>query len=106
MLRLLTYLVTFLKLLVLGKWYPPAHVKDVSAADYEDWCAAVNDMAERLVIAERAIEATQRKVYRDEKSKEGKEVIPQVTVPPAQETAPAGILAALEAGDRVPDGLL
>jgi len=103
MLRLLTYLVSFLKLLVLGKWSPPGHVYDVSAADFADLCESVVDLTERLGKVERQAESTRQKVYRDDGKKEAEGVV-GVAEPSAQ--ARQNFLANLGSGDEVPPGVL
>jgi hypothetical protein len=103
MLRLITYLAVIIKLLLLGRWYPPAHVRDVSTIQYQELADLVADMESRLREAERQIEATRKKVYREEvKIRDNHEAEAILT----QKPEPEQRLAMLQAGDDVPDGLL
>jgi len=105
MLRVFTYLVALLKLLLIGKWYPPAHVRDVSAQEFADWQNCVSALYGRLEVIERTVEATRKKVYREEvKTKEGEEAVIVAPSPAAQEAPAPSTLAGLQAGDEVPPG--
>ena len=66
MLRVFAYLFAVLKLLSLGRWYPPAHVRDVSANDYAEFKDFVVELVQRIYDVEKQVEATRKKVYRDE----------------------------------------
>ncbi len=100
MLRLLIYLFAILKLLGVGKWYPPAHVRDVSTGEFLELVEVVKDVCSRLDVAERQVEATRKKVYRDE-SKVIPAEVPLVEKEPAEES-----IGALRAGDEVPPGMM
>ncbi len=106
MLRVFTYLVALFKLLCIGKWYPPAHVCDVSSADFITWQNFLIDLNGRLEVIERAVEAMRKKVYRDEvKTKEGEGAVIVAPSPAAQEAPAPSTLAGLQAGDEVPAGI-
>lgn len=106
MLRFIVYFASILKLLVLGRWYPPAHVRDVSSEDYRALSDFVTEIEDRLGQVERQAEATRKKVYRDEVKAEP--VSGAESVGPGVQTAPTpqDFLSGLEAGDQVPDGIL
>lgn len=102
MLRLLIYFASFLKLLILGKWYPPGHVRDVSAVDFEALVEAVQETQARLRTTELQVEATRKKVYRDDGKKEAEEVIPVVASRPTLEQK----FSSLSDGAEVPPDFL
>jgi len=101
MLRFLTYFLSFLKLLWIGKWYPPAYVQDVSVAVMRELIDTVNNHDQRLRVIETALEATRKKVYRDEKKSEAEEVL----VSSNHQPTPQNFLASLRDGDEVPIGI-
>ena len=107
MLRVIVYLIAVLKLLWAGKWYPPAHVLDVSAADYAYLEECVAEFSRRLYELEKQAEATRKKVYREE-AKESDEIevnkILQKAEP--QPAIPEQALGGMQAGDEVPVGVL
>ena len=102
MLRLITYLIAFLKLLLMGKWYPPAHVRDVSAADFVDLLENVSDLRMWLEACQRQTEATRKKVYREEAKISDEELDKLI---PKPEPSPKGAPGGLVSGDFVPEGL-
>lgn len=113
MLRLITYLFAVLKLVLLGRWYPPAHVRDVSAGDFTLLTDLVQEDHRLIEQLARQAEAIRKKIYRDEvadkEQDQVKEVLKQPPAPSpdgrAPALAPAG-LANLHAGDEVPAGFL
>jgi len=106
MLRLFVYFASFLKLLMLGRWYPPAHVRDVPAQDFLDLKEAMIEFSERLGAAERQTESTRKKVYRDDGKEAAVNEVEAVMKPKIPMPSPANPLSGLEAGDQVPEGLL
>jgi len=93
MLRLLILLVSFVKLVLVGKWYPPAHVRDVSARSFLEVVEAVKLIDARLRACERQTESTRQKVYRaTDKGEAAQEDVPQPAAPPA---------TSYQAGDEV-----
>jgi len=105
MLRLGIYLIAAFKLILLGKWYPPAHVRDVSASAYWELSERVGDIQEHLMDTMRQVEATRKKVYRDETRKDEETPVPLVTPKETAEASWTG-LASLGPGDQVPPGIL
>jgi len=113
MLRVFAYLFAALKLLLLGRWYPPAHVRDVSASDYAEFKDFVVELTQRVYEVEKQANATHRKVYRDSTS-EGqdagiKELVGATKAPAPPNSKPdntGDFLARLGAGDEVPEGFL
>jgi hypothetical protein len=103
MLRLITYLIALLKLISLGRWYPPGHVRDVSAEDFGNMLEVVNELTDKITAVERQAEATRKKVYRDEVEVKGEEPVIVSKDGGKQEVS---TLAGLQAGDEVPPGLL
>jgi len=98
MLKLVVYLVSILKLIALGRWIQPGHVRDVSAADFNILVESVNNLAGNLDEVARQTEATRKKVYRDEVKSDGDRFIP---APAIKES----VLPNLQAGDEVPPGI-
>lgn len=108
MLRLIVFLVAFLKLLALGKWYPPAYVRDVSVREFEELKAIIVDLAKGLNEVEHQAEATRQKVYRTD-TKTIREDDGGGEMPPVETKTRGGItevLASLSSGDEVPPGLM
>lgn len=104
MFRLIVLFIAFLKLLVLGKWYPPAHVRDVSATEFANLADLVEQIKAHLVETSRQSEATRKKVYREEVKGNGDE---KVELPPAAPVVPReDPFAGLQSGDEVPTSLL
>jgi hypothetical protein len=110
MLRAVTYIIALLKLLGIGRWYPPAHVRDVSQAAFLELVLAVQEMGKRLEACERQTEATRKKVYRDEEKATSEAEIKELVgeKPPTSHPEPqtVGALGFLHAGDEVPEGFL
>ena len=106
MLRFIVYLVSVLKLLALGRWYPPAHVRDVSSADFEMLKEVVLDHAERLRAAEKQVESTRMQVYRTRTIKADEEEGKALIKPAVAAKSAADLLASLQSGDEVPTGIL
>lgn len=105
MLRLIVLLFAVGKLLLLGKWYPPASVRDVSTGDFYELREYCEEIETRLHECERQTEATRKKVYREEVKAED-EKVPQGIVPPAEPLARENAVPRLGAGDEVPAGYL
>ena len=114
MLRFIVYLVSVFKLLGLGKWYPPAHVRDVSIADFRDLVEAVDahatlleGLAGQLDELARLAEATRKKIYREEvKQREAGGDSPAPPGGAAVRQSREQALSTMKAGDEVPPGLL
>lgn len=107
MIRLFAYLMSVLRLLLLGRWRSPGYVRDVSASDFNTLTEAVVDIEQRLATTERQAEATRKKVYREDVkgdgAKEAEVAINQITSAP---TSRQQALSQLQSGDEVPVGLL
>jgi len=133
MIRLVVLLISFLKLLLYGRWYPPAHVQDVSSRQFADLCQSVGNIEARLYEVEKVAESTRKKVYRDDVKGKVEEEIQtvvgnaspigkpvDVVVPVAADNRLAKLqagdvvvpvaadnrLAGLQAGDEVPAEIL
>lgn len=106
MLKLIVYLMSVLKLLAVGKWYPPASVRDVSTHEFMDLKVAVIEFNERLGLCERQTEATRKKVYREETRTGAEEVAKNVIPEIKPELSMRDLIGNLQAGDQVPEGVL
>ena len=119
MVVLVLWLLSILKAIALGRWYPPGYVKDVSTQDFNEIVDIVKEMNTKLTELGRQVDATQRKVYRDASKdrveREVKEVVGGVEVSapgPGGAQVEAAIsptdsrLSRLQSGDEVPAELL
>lgn len=112
MLRLLTYLASVLKLIVIGRWTPPGHVLDVSSDAFMELVNVVKELESRVREVEKLTEATRKKVYRDEVRAKTDEEIQRLVQAP-QNQAPveslaqslAQKLANLGPGDTLPEDI-
>ena len=106
MLRFIVYLLSIGRLLLVGKWYPPAYVRDVSQADFSALVALVKEKSEMLELVARQTEATRKKVYREDVKAGAQEEAVSAAVFKENSPPSADALSQMVAGDEVPAGLL